>query len=181
VPLNVIDDGVDVLCCGGFKWLLGAPGTGFMYVKKDVQHLISPVIPGMWAAEISFTDLRFHDDARRYETGTLADSLFYAWTGGLELLLELGVDKIHARVLELTRYFIDGLSGKNVTIVSPVERTDERSAIVLISAGDSEANRTLYKKLRSNNIVVSLRSEVIRVSPNFFNTEADIDVLLKQL
>jgi cysteine desulfurase / selenocysteine lyase len=181
VPLNVDIDGIDVLCCGGFKWLLGAPGTGFMYVRKEAQNLIKPVIPGMWSAGVSFTELKHHDDARRYESGTIADSLFYAWTAGLELLLELGVENIHARVMELTDYLIKGLRAKKVDIVSPVDNVGERSAIVIISVGSADDNKALYKKLRSKDIIVTLRLGVIRVSPNFFNTENDIDALLEQL
>ena len=43
--------------------------------------------------------LRWLPDAQRYETGSLAYALFHAWTAGLELLLEIGVPAIQARVL----------------------------------------------------------------------------------
>ena len=34
-PIDVEDMGIDVHACAGFKWLLGMPGTGFLYVNKN--------------------------------------------------------------------------------------------------------------------------------------------------
>jgi selenocysteine lyase/cysteine desulfurase len=82
VPLNVDDDGIDVLACAGFKWLLGLHGTGFVYVRKGVWDRIQPVLPGMFAAEDNLHELLWLPNAQRYETGSLAYSLFYAWTAG---------------------------------------------------------------------------------------------------
>jgi len=181
VPLNVDNDGIDILCCAGFKWLLGLPGTGFMYVRQGVQDIITPAMPGMFAAEDSFTELNYLDDARRFETGSIAYSLFYAWTAGLEMLLDLGIENIYGRILELTDHLIQGLSAKGVQIISPVDRPEERSSIVIISVGDAVANKALYKRLRSNNIIVTLRAGVLRISPSFFNTKDEIDTLLSFL
>ena len=63
---------------------------------------------------IAFRVVKYHGDARRYETGTIADSLFHAWIAGLDLLKELGVANIHARVLELTDRVIAGLRSRDI-------------------------------------------------------------------
>jgi hypothetical protein len=44
-----------------------------------------------------------------------------------------------------------------------------------------QANKGLYEKLMAQKIIVALRGSRIRVSPNFFNTEDDIDSFLKLL
>jgi selenocysteine lyase/cysteine desulfurase len=49
--MNVDTDNIDILSSAGFKWLLGMSGTGFLYVNKNVQELISPTLPGMFAAD----------------------------------------------------------------------------------------------------------------------------------
>jgi cysteine desulfurase/selenocysteine lyase len=180
-PLHVEEDGIDVLSCAGFKWLLGLPGTGFMYVGEGARERISPVLPGMYAAEHNMRELNYHGDSRRYETGTLAYSLFHSWIGGLEILSEIGIGNIHARVLKLTDGIVAGLESKGVTIVSPVDGVGERSAILSFTLGSEDANRDLYKKLMSRKIIVALREGRIRVSPNFFNTEEDIGTLLDQI
>ncbi|HPH96107.1 MAG TPA: aminotransferase class V-fold PLP-dependent enzyme [Anaerolineaceae bacterium] len=181
VPLNVVDDGIDLLASAGFKWLLGLPGTGFLYTSSAAREKIRPVLPGMFAAEDSFRELRYFNDARRYETGSIAYSLFYAWTAGLDLLMDLRITNIHARVLALTDRLIAGLPAKRVELVSPVEKPEERSAILSITTGSDEGNKALFERLMAQNIIVALRGGRIRVSPNFFNTEAEIDRFLEAL
>jgi cysteine desulfurase/selenocysteine lyase len=180
-PLSVNENGIDILACAGFKWLLGMPGTGFLYVSKKVQEKIRPVLPGMFAAEDKTRELLYLPDARRYETGTLAYSLFHAWTAGLDLLKEVGVANIHARVLALTDRIIAGLRAKQIAIVSPVEKMSERSAIVSFTMGSEAANREKYERLMDQKIIVALRAGRIRVSPNFFNAEDEIDRFLESL
>ena len=68
-----------------------------------------------------------------------------------------------------------------MTVISPVEYEEERSAIVVFSTGNADANKTLVDKLLRNNIVVSLRGGCVRVSPNFYNTTSDIDTFLNAL
>jgi cysteine desulfurase / selenocysteine lyase len=180
-PLNVDDDGIDILACGGFKWLLGMPGTGLLYINRSAQEKIGAVLPGMFAAENHMRELHYHDDARRYETGTIAYSLFHAWTAGLEILQEIGIANIHARVIGLTDRLIAGLLAKGIEIISPVDSIDERSAIITFTLGSETANRQCHEKLMANNVLVALREGFIRVSPNFYNTEDEIDLLLDNL
>ncbi len=180
-PIRVEEMGIDLFSAAGFKWLLGMPGTGFLYANARALERIRPVIPGMFAAEDDTRALRYFPDARCYETGTIAYSLFHAWTAGLELLQAVGVEAIHARVLELTDRLIAGLRARRITIVSPVERVEERSAILSITLGSPEANQSLYERLLAQKILVAVRDGRIRVSPNFFNNEADVGRFLNAL
>lgn len=174
VPVNVEEEGIDVLACAGFKWLLGMHGTGFLYIKKKIMKKISPVLPGMFAAEDNLRELKYHPDARRYETGTLAYSLFHAWTAGLELILEIGVDNIYQRVMDLTDHLIKGLKAQNISVLSPVEHMDERSAIITMTMGSDGKNRNFADRLKSKNIVIATKPGVCRISPNFYNTHGEI-------
>lgn len=79
--------------------------------------------------------------------------------------------------MELTDYLIQGLVDLKITIISPIKRKNERSAIVSFSLGDK--NETCIKKFTENNIYVSPRNGNIRVSVNIFNNFADIDRLFK--
>jgi selenocysteine lyase/cysteine desulfurase len=135
----------------------------------------------MSAAEHDFRELNFHRDARRYETGTMAYSLFHAWIAGLDLLREVGVDNISNRVLELTDRIIAGLRSKDIAIVSPLERKSERSAILAFTLGTEDSNRALHDHLKTNNILTALRDGHVRVSPNFFNTANEIDQFIDLL
>lgn len=180
-PLNVVDDGIDILACAGFKWLLGLTGTGFLYVHPNAQEQIKPVLPGMFAAERHMRELHYLPNARRYETGTMAYSHFHAWSAGLELLQEIGVSTIHEQVLRLTDQIIAGLRAKNIPLITPVEMVSERSAIICFTMESGDGNKECYQTLRENGVIVSLRDNHIRVSPNFFNTADEIGRFLALL
>lgn len=174
LPLDVQKDGIDVMSGCGFKWLLGVHGTGFLYVNKRVIKRINPILPGMFSADAVYDKLSYHEDSRKFETGTLAYTLFDAWREGLQLLLDLGIDNIYEKALENTDILIEGLRKKNYQIVSPTKKRENRTAIVHFNAGSLEKTKALYIKLKENDIQVSLQASNIRISPNFFTTKEEL-------
>jgi len=179
IPIDVVNDQIDVVAGCGFKWLLGMHGTGFLYVSNRVVDKINPALPGMYAAAKTYDELSLHRDARKFETGTIAYSLFAAWTAGLELLLEIGVDNVYAHVLELTDHLIEGLREKGYQIVTPTRQRKERTAIVHFNTGDLTSTKALYEQLKAKNVLVTLQAEHIRVSPNFYTVQAEIEAFLR--
>jgi selenocysteine lyase/cysteine desulfurase len=97
------------------------------------------------------------------------------------MILELGVPAIHARVLDLTDRLLAGLRARQMTVVTPADSREERSAIVSFTTGSADANQALQQRLLERNVAVALRGGRIRVSPSFYNTEDDIDRLLGAL
>jgi cysteine desulfurase/selenocysteine lyase len=183
VPLHLVEDGVDAYAAGGFKWLLGAPGTGFLYVAPSARARIAASLPGMFSASPSFTELAFLPDARAYESGSIAYALFHGWVGGLRLLLDVGVAAIHERNMALTGALLAGLAGKpHVRVVSPIAEEAGRSAIVVVALGGAEEHDRLCARLCAGGVVVANRGDAgVRISVNFFNTEADVAKLLELL
>lgn len=181
VPLNVDEMNIDILCSAGFKWLLGLPGTGFLYVKKEVQHLIQPVIPGMYAASSSDENLVFHQDARKYETGSLAYSQFYGWLEGLKLLESIGINEIYSRILHITDLIIDGLQQRNIPIYSPIKKRADRSAILFCSFGNHERNESIANQLEDKGIIIAVREGKCRISPSFYNTKEEVEYFFDSL
>ena len=181
VPIDVVKDGIDIMAGCGFKWLLGMHGTGFLYVSNRVVKMIQPVLPGMYAAHINYDKLSYYEDARKFETGTLAYSLFTAWSAGLELLLSIGVHTIYEKALENTTLIINGLLKNNYNLITPIKNKEERSAIVHFYANSYEKTNELFSKLKAHKVLVTLQGENIRVSPNFFTTKEEIEVFLNLL
>ena len=88
VPLDLRQTPVDILACGGHKWLNSPFGCGFLYVSRDALPRLRPPIrgylsvsdpPGGWGAYFqtpTITPVRDYDfvcTARRYETGGTAN------------------------------------------------------------------------------------------------------------
>jgi selenocysteine lyase/cysteine desulfurase len=178
IPIDVETDEIDVMAGCGFKWLLGMHGTGFLYVSKRVVKMIAPVLPGMFAAETHYDKLSFYDDSRKFETGTIAYALFNAWSAGLELLIDIGIDNIYEKALENTDLLIDGLNKKGYKIITPTVKREERTAIIHFNTGSIDTTKALYEKLKNEKALVTLQAENIRVSPNFFNVENEIRLFL---
>ena len=179
VPIDVEKDGIDIMAGCGFKWLLGMHGTGFLYVSKRVVKMINPTLPGMFSAETIYDELSFHNDSRKFETGTMAYALFNAWSAGLQLIIDIGVENIYEKALENTDLIIDGLLEKGYQIITPTKKREERTAIVHFNAGSFEAAKTIFEKLNEKKVLVTLQGENIRISPNFFTTEEEISMFLK--
>ena len=178
-PVNLVEDGVDVYAAGGFKWLLGMPGTGFLYVNAEARRRIRPSSPGMFAAGTSIKEIAFHDDARQYEGGSIAYSLFHGWCAGLRVLRDIGVQAIFERNLKLTGLLLEGLAAKpHVRLMTPVADAGARSQIVAITLGSAEANGELCARLLAGGVIVANRGATVRIAPNFFNTEEEIEKLL---
>lgn len=178
IPIDVEKDQIDVMAGCGFKWLLGMHGTGFLYVNKRALKMIDPVLPGMFAASHHYDEISYHDDSRKFETGTIAYTLFNAWSAGLELLRDIGIKNIYDKAIENTDLLIDGLQEKGYQIITPIKRREERTAIVHFNTGSFETTKTLYEKLADKKILLTLQDTNIRVSPNFFNTKEEIGMFL---
>lgn len=185
VPINVEDEGIDVLAAGGYKWLLGPVGTGFAYYRRSAWDRIKPLLPGSRSSvkgpEDSGAEFQLLSTAQRYETGCLPFSLIHGWTGGLELLSEAGIPQIHAQILSLTDCLIEGLARRGYRVVSSVERQEERSGIVAFSAESLQANQALVKRLAARRVIIALRGGFCRVSPHFYNTLDEMDQFLTAL
>jgi cysteine desulfurase / selenocysteine lyase len=184
-PINVERDGIDVLAAGGYKWLLGPIGTGFAYYRRSTWGRIRPLLPGArssvggpgdWAGEFQLLPT-----AGRYETGCLPFSLLHGWAGGLDLLLEAGVEAVAAHLLALTDRLMAGLQERGYTVLSPAAAPGERSGIVAFTTGSPAENEAMVRRLYGQKIVIAFRGGRCRVSPHFYNTAAEIDRFLEAL
>jgi selenocysteine lyase/cysteine desulfurase len=179
VPIDVHELNLDFLLSGCLKWLCGGQGLAFLYVRRDLIDELEPLVVGWFGTEEPFDfqreALRLRSDARRFETGTY--TLPQAWTalGGLEIILEVGVDNIRARNQELTARVIERADEAGLDVLSP--RANElRGGLVRVRVpgGGDKAEEVLHR-LFDENVVLDQRGDAFRISPHFFNTEDEID------
>src|SRR5262249_2802777 len=111
--------------------------------------------------------------AGRWESGTLNFAGIHALGGSLGLLMEIGIDTISRRVLELTDYLCDRIQPIGVKVYSS-RREADRSAIVSLNV-DSADVRQLVRAARQEGIVINQRAGRLRVSPHAYNSPDEID------
>ncbi|MCP4724585.1 MAG: aminotransferase class V-fold PLP-dependent enzyme [bacterium] len=181
VPVNVKEMNIDVLLGGGLKWLLGGSGITFMYIKKELIKSLKPTITGWFGVKDQFnfgqTDFTYHDDARRFETGTPPVAAVVAAKGGLELVLEIGLENIWKMTKEITEELIHHLKKAGIKLRIP-ESSSERSAIVMAVHPDPAP---VVRALAERNIIVDYRKDCIRISPYFYNNSEDVENFVKNL
>ena len=200
VPLDVRDTPIDILVCGGHKWLNAPFGCGFLYVSRNALPRLHPPLTGYlsvadpvggWGNYFQtptthpVTDYAYVHSARRFETGGTANYPgAIGLAASLNLIHNLGQNNTAAHIRSLTDHLIAGLERLPVTIATPRD-PKYRSGIVTFSVGTAEQNVALMNRLLEKRILVSVRytSNVggLRVSCHFYNSAEDIDRLLAEL
>jgi selenocysteine lyase/cysteine desulfurase len=179
VPIDVHALDVDFLVSGALKWLCGGQGIAFLYCRRDLITKLDPRVVGWFGTKNFFDfdrgDLHLRDDARRFETGT--STLPQAWTaaGGLSIILEVGVDAIRARNLELTRGIIERARSAGMELLSPDDDSRRGGLVRVRVPGGRQGAKALLHALFERDVVLDQRGDALRISPHFFNDENDLD------
>ncbi len=184
VPFNVNDPQVDFLSAGGPKWLMAPLGTGVFYCRKTLIEQLAPMFVG-WRSTVNpenYYDytMPWHPTAKRFEEATLNIPGLLGLEASMHLLMEVGLERIRAHLLTLTDALAERLRGRGYVITTPMEHAAERSGILCFKHGTVPA-AAIYERLTAANVIVSLRGDVIRVSPHFYNTMEDVEALVDGL
>ena len=182
--LDVRDTPVDILACGGQKWLLSPWGSGFVYVRKELIPTLEPAITGWMAFEgtddfsrLTEYNPTFRADARRFEMITLPFQDFFGLTASLGLLLEIGVRDIAEVTRAAHESVVKWAQENGVRITSPLEER-HRSAILCVAPAKAAEAFHAVKRAR---IVCSLREGAIRLSPHVYNTVEEMEKVVEVL
>lgn len=179
LPLDVGSLDVDFLVGGALKYLLGSPGVGFLYARAGRTDAVVPTATGWFAARDVFAmDASAFDpapDARRFEAGTPAVPSLYAAAAGIELMLEIGVERTAAHVEGLLHQLREGVEELGGTVVTPQAAS---GPMLAVASTDDAAHVAALGRER---VVVSNRDGNVRVSPHCYNTAEDVDAVLAAL
>jgi cysteine desulfurase/selenocysteine lyase len=180
---------VDMLAADAHKWMLGPCAAGLMYVRREVQERLTPTVYGWHNVQcpdfIAQEQIHFRRDARKYEAGTHNLLGVVGLMESLKLILEAGVEAIAAELLRKRAWLIAQLAAKNYTVLHTDAPPENRSGIVSFHR-PGENLAALHEKLLANRIVTSLRTDrarqhYIRISPHFYNTDAELARLMEHL
>jgi cysteine desulfurase family protein len=190
---------IDLLAFSGHKSLFGLQGTGGLYVASGVQ--LRPLIEGgtgggtlnetnssEWINQP--TELPY-----RLESGTLNAHGIVGLAAGLRFIFETGIDKIMAKEAELVESLIEGLCAiKGIRVITPAKGFNRGSVVsfqhhtippeqiaVMLDAGFGIAVRSgLHCAAAAHEFIGTINSGgTVRISPNYFNCESEIDYCIK--
>ncbi len=172
---------VDFAVGGMLKYLLGTAGLGFLYARQELIGSLRPTCSGWFAQEdiaaMDITANRPSRTARRFEAGTPAVVNCYAVEAGLKIIQELGTAVIEDRVRYLTELCMERLEAIGWPSITPRPR-ERRGPMVCVRAKQVDQ---LVGKLLAEDIVTSFRDDNLRASFHFYNSEEDVDALVRAL
>ena len=180
MPLNLDASGVDHYAGSGQKWVLAGTGTGFTYIRKDLQRRVWPLC--------GFDDI---DVPPKYKIGRYEKSgqpNIPAWLGlgaAIELQREIGPANIEARALDLTR--LARLALERTPGVKLYTPADPRlSAALTTFSIDGVAPEVIVRTLIDDSkvytrTIVEHDVAAVRVSTHFYNTPAEVLRLVESL
>jgi cysteine desulfurase/selenocysteine lyase len=193
MPIDVKEIQCDMLAVTGRKFLRAPRGTGFLFVRREVQDDLKILLmDGFTAPSFSKDSYKVRSDARRFELYEKNRALVLGLGKAIEYALAIGVDRIWERVQHLAgllRTNLERIEGITVHDVG-----DEKCGIVTFSVNGFESadvkNRLAEKQI--NTSVALARSallymdkhhltSVVRASVHYYNTESEITTMCKEL
>jgi selenocysteine lyase/cysteine desulfurase len=182
-PLDVRAANIDALAADGHKWMLGPEGCGILYVRKERQDSIFPEEFG-WTNVAGYNDYASRDmalrpDAGRYECGTLNTIGCFGLRASIELILEVGVERIGPVVQALADQLAAGAERKGYQSLG--NRTAENGSGIIALNKPGVDSRKLVRNLKDRGIIAAPRQGFVRFSPHFYISPEDIEKVVDQL
>jgi len=180
---------VDFLAADSHKWMLGPCGTGLFYVRREVQEKLNPPIYGWHNVRcqnfVAQEQITYRGGSKKFEAGSHNLIGISGLIAAMELILEVGVDKIATELLRKRAFLVKALQAKGFTVLQADAPAENASGIVTFQKPGEDLT-ALNEKLLAANIIPSLRTDrkgqrYIRLSPHFYNTDFELQRVLDLL
>jgi selenocysteine lyase/cysteine desulfurase len=167
--------GLDMLGASGYKWLLAGTGNGFMLFSERTSDHLSLKTTGFNAVNGQLDSTGPIRLAKHLEPGHLDSLCFGSLQFSIKKLMEWNMEKIEAHNRGLIRKAMDAFG--NLGLLSDAIRNRKDHGTILNIRGDD----ALYAYLEEENVSCSQRGGGIRLSFHLYNTEEEIDAIVKIL
>lgn len=193
LPINVIDQKIDLLAVPGHKGLLGPQGTGLLYIAEHVE--LSPFLLGGTGTSSSDT-AQPETMPEKFESGTLNTPGIAGLKAGVEFILKTGIDNIRQKEMKLVSLLLDGLKQLPRVKTFAADNAESRGGAVSFTVEgidpatigfhldadfDISVRVGLHCAPMAHKTIGTYPHGTVRVSPGFFNTDKDIAFLLDAL
>ena len=186
-PFDIAETGVDFYTCSTHKWMMGPKRTGFIYVRQGMLDCLRPQTVGGGSSErydAAKGEFVLQPTAKRYESGTQNDALFYALGAALDFVETIGVDRISSHCRPMAERFHHGLAEiPGVERLSPEEEAYRTLMIGfrMKTHTYTEINEYLAKDKIRVRPVAEGGLNSIRVSFYLNNHDGDVTAILDSL
>jgi kynureninase len=182
IPVDVTALGVDFAVGGCLKWLCGGPGNAFLYTRPDRLKTVRPSFTGWLSHQHPFAfdidDQEVRSDAMQMMNGTPAIPAYYAAIAGLDIIAEVGIERIREKSQRMTTRLL-ALVDEHGFASAAARDPNRLAGTVAVNVPDAlEVSRTL----KARDFVVDYRPPVgVRISPHFYNTMEEIERIMAEM
>ncbi|MEM7246698.1 MAG: aminotransferase class V-fold PLP-dependent enzyme [Acidobacteriota bacterium] len=182
LEVDVQDLGVDFLTGGVLKWLCGGPGASFLWVRPELAQTLNPRLTGWMAHPDPFDfdpgDMRYRDDAFRFEVGTPNVPALHAAISGVEIVAEVGSRAIREKSVRQTARLVELAQERGHVVTCPMD-PERRGGTVAFDVPEAKA---VCQELLARDVVVDYRPQAgIRVSPHFYTKDEELVACVDQI
>jgi selenocysteine lyase/cysteine desulfurase len=183
IPIDVKKMNISYMAFPAWKWLLGPLGLGGIYVAKDRLATMKTIFKGQSSVINADEYLPYKSEIRpgadrfEYSTGNFTDWVY--WKSTLEMLSEIGFEKVQERIYTLKDYLADGLRKKGFQIYS--DSFPDLKTGILACAKSGVDSAELVKKLRDNKVISAMRLGRVRLAPHIYNSFEQLDRVVELL
>ncbi len=185
LPFDVTSIQPDALVCAGYKWLLGPYSIGLAYFGSYFDHgkpieenWINRKLSEDFSALVSYEN-EYQPGAMRYDVGERSNFILTPMM--ITALKQINIwkpDQIQNYCGKISRKPIEQLREAGFWVEDENFRANHLFGVRPWRGADLEK---IKRSLKKNKISVSFRGDVIRVSPNVYNSENDLMKLVKTL
>lgn len=185
LPFDVGKIRPDALFCSGYKWLLGPYSIALGFMGERLLEGV-PLEEG-WINRKNSEDFAglvdyvsdYQPGAIRYDVGERSNFILVPMMiRALEQLIEWEPARIQRYCRRLGRPLAETLPEHGYRLEEPSRRAHHLFGLRMPSTVSKES---LQKKLSDRNVHVSIRGSDLRVSPNVYNSERDVEALMEVL
>jgi len=185
IPVDLQALGADVVFGNCHKWMLNAKGSAFLYVRREVQHLVEPLIVswGYNATRETTTGSRFIDLFQW--TGTKDPAAALTVPTAIQFMKEHNWDEVRTECHTLLYQAIERIC--NLTDMLPLYPLDSdfysQMGIAPLPLSDIIVLKSrLYDEYKIEVPLIQWRErQFIRISVQGYNNQEDIDALVSAL
>ena len=181
LPVDIQELNADFAISGSYKYLRGGPGACWLYIHP--RHLTGSfqTLDTGWFAQPHPFDFerkesgQYAQDGNGFLESTPAILPFYQAKAGIDLTLQLGVERLRAYSLCQQALFLDLLAEQGVAVRGIPQ---QRGAFLAIP--HKLANR-IAKELKKCHIVADAREGRLRLCPDILTTKTELIETAKHL
>ncbi|MBI4672681.1 MAG: aminotransferase class V-fold PLP-dependent enzyme [Chloroflexi bacterium] len=181
IPLDLTALGADFYSSNAHKWMMSAKGSAFLYVRREMQSIVEPLIVSWgWRPE---KPARSNFVQEQEWQGTRDIAAYLSVPAAIRFMNEHNWEQVRAECHELVRYAREKISA--LTELEPLSPDDwfaQMVALPLPRCNPEILKQRLYDEYKIEAPIITWNDRrLLRISVQGYNTRQDVEALARAL